>query len=79
MRRGVRPKVQPGKILSRLCRQSSQAAENRKRTEKEVLCGQLGAEKSLIYKALQDTEQGQAIGTTVYPRKRASNRPQNTI
>ena len=26
----VRPKIQPGKILSRLCRQSSQAAENRK-------------------------------------------------
>ena len=24
------PKVQPGEILSRLCRQSSQAAENRK-------------------------------------------------
>ena len=30
LRRGVRPKVQPGEILSRLCRRSSQAAENRK-------------------------------------------------
>jgi len=58
MRRGVRPKVQPGKKLSQLCRQSSQAAENRKRTEKEVLCGQLGAEKSLIYKALQAQNRG---------------------
>ena len=26
----VRPQIQPGKILPRLCRQSSQAAENRK-------------------------------------------------
>ena len=30
LRRRVRPKVQPGEILSRLRRQSSQAAENRK-------------------------------------------------
>ena len=30
LRQRVRPKVQPGEILSRLCRQSSQAAENRK-------------------------------------------------
>jgi len=30
LRQSVRPKVQPGKILSRLRRQSSQAAENRK-------------------------------------------------
>ena len=30
LRQSVRPKVQPGEILSRLCRQSSQAAENRK-------------------------------------------------
>ena len=29
-RQSVRPKIQPGKILPRLCRQSSQAAENRK-------------------------------------------------
>ena len=30
LRQSVRPKVQPGEILSRLRRQSSQAAENRK-------------------------------------------------
>ena len=30
LRQSVRPKVQPGEILPRLCRQSSQAAENRK-------------------------------------------------
>ena len=30
LRRRVRPQIQPGKILPRLCRQSSQAAENRK-------------------------------------------------
>ena len=30
LRRCVRPQIQPGKILPRLCRQSSQAAENRK-------------------------------------------------
>ena len=30
LRQGVRTKVQPGEILSRLCRRSSQAAENRK-------------------------------------------------
>ena len=30
LRRRVRPQIQQGKILPRLCRQSSQAAENRK-------------------------------------------------
>jgi len=30
LRRRVRPQIQPGKILPRLCRQSSQATENRK-------------------------------------------------
>ena len=58
MRTSLSPKIQPGEILPGLRRQGSQAAENRKRTEKEVLCGQLGAEKSLIYKALQAQNRG---------------------
>jgi len=43
------------------------------------LCGQLGAEKVLDLQGFASTEQGQAIETTVCPRKRGSNRPQNTI
>ncbi len=35
--------------------------------------------KVLDLQGFASTEQGQAIGTTIYPRKRASNRPQNTI
>ena len=58
LRRRVRPQIQPGKILPRLRRQSSQAAENRKRTEKEVCCGQLGAKKALIYQAPQAPNRG---------------------
>ena len=36
-------------------------------------------EKSLDFQGFASTEQGQVIETTVYPQKRASNRPQNTI
>ena len=38
--------------------QRKQAAENRKRTEKEVCCGQLGAKKALIYQASQALNRG---------------------
>lgn len=58
LRRRLRPQIQPGEILPQLRRQSSQASENRKRTEKEVLCGQLGAEKSLICKAFRRQNRG---------------------
>ena len=58
LRRRVRSKIQPGKILPGLRRQRSQAAESGKRTEKEVERGQLGGEKALIYKASKEQNRG---------------------
>ena len=58
MRTSLSPKIQPGEILPGLRRQGSQAAENRKRTEKEVLCGQLGGGKAFIYKASKGQDRG---------------------
>ena len=58
MWRYIRSKIQPGKILSELRRQNSQAAEDRKRTETEGRRGQLGVKKACICEELKIQNNG---------------------
>ena len=61
MRRRVRPQIQPGKILPRLCRRSSQATEKQKVNENGGLLWTVRSKKTLIYQTPQAPNRGQVI------------------
>ncbi len=72
----------PKSNRAKYCPDCAARVHRRQKTESERKRRSLWtvrSEKSLDLQGFVDTKPGQAIETTVYPQKRTSNRPQNTI